>query len=375
MTKHLYPFILIIGLVLSSCEDAKLAKAVDGKWETNITMKDEYGTPYTQRQIYDFRYEDSGDKDGGRVTEHTITSMTEEVDDTEVSYTATSTIKGEWEVIFGDLYFTYNLSTLDVAITNVDYQISENADLSTRMDYAEAVIGMALLGQELIDKDELAEEIRKNAYQSFYESYELDNNDEEGSYYEDLKVAENTMSFHTADMGQMELKRVKTSPKRNATAWKTQSRKKQSADTTQQATDTNVISSGTEEEEQLKRSLAMLLEQWDAAHNDKSYATFNAIYADNVLFYGQALDMEHCIANKQKLLEETYHAFVQHSENAFYEEREDGSIVLSFDKHVQYDGKSQVFPSYLIIRQASNGAWKIIVESDKIADKNLQANK
>ena len=223
MTKNIYPFILVLitGFILSSCEDAKLAKVIDGKWETNITLKDEYGTPYTQRQIYYFRYKDSDDKEGGTVTEQTITSMTEEVDDIEVSYTATSTIKGEWEVILGDLYFTYNLSTLDVDITNVDYQVSENADLSTRMDYAEAAIGMALLGQELIDKDALAEEIRKNAYQSFYESYELDNNDGEGSCYEDLKVAENAMSFKTADMGQMELKRVKASVRRNATVRKT----------------------------------------------------------------------------------------------------------------------------------------------------------
>ena len=118
----------------------------------------------------------------------------EEVDDIEVSYTTTSTIKGEWEVIFGDLYFTYNLSTLDVAITNVDYQLSENADFSTKMDYAEAAIGMALLGQELINKDELTEDIRKNAYQSFYEDYESSNNEGDGSYYEDLKIGNNVMS-------------------------------------------------------------------------------------------------------------------------------------------------------------------------------------
>lgn len=239
--KHLFFFLFTMTcFILSSCEDAKLAKAVDGKWEANITLKDEYGTPYTQRQIYDFKYQESDDKDGGIVTESTITSMTEEVDDIEVSYTATSTIKGEWEVIFGDLYFTYNLSTLDVAITNVDYQLSENADFSTKMDYAEAAIGMALLGQELINKDELTEDIRKNAYQSFYEDYESSNNEGDGSYYEDLKIGNNAMSFKTSDIGRMELKRVKTSAKRNPKIKKTKSNSTPKT----KSDDKNVMSSG-----------------------------------------------------------------------------------------------------------------------------------
>lgn len=239
--KHLFFFLFTMTcFILSSCEDAKLAKAVDGKWEANITLKDEYGTPYTQRQIYDFKYQESDDKDGGIVTESTITSMTEEVDDIEVSYTTTSTIKGEWEVIFGDLYFTYNLSTLDVAITNVDYQLSENADFSTKMDYAEAAIGMALLGQELINKDELTEDIRKNAYQSFYEDYESSNNEGDGSYYEDLKIGNNVMSFKTSDIGRMELKRVKTSAKRNPKIKKTKSNSTPKT----KSDDKNVMSSG-----------------------------------------------------------------------------------------------------------------------------------
>lgn len=355
--KYLFFFLFTMTcFILSSCEDAKLAKAVDGKWEANITLKDEYGTPYTQRQIYDFKYQESNDKNGGIVTESTITSMTEEVDDIEVSYTATSTIKGEWEVIFGDLYFTYNLSTLDVAITNVDYQLSENADFSTKMDYAEAAIGMALLGQELINKDELTEDIRKNAYQSFYEDYESSNNEGDGSYYEDLKIGNNVMSFKTSDIGRMELKRVKTSAKRNKTEAKNKSSKKYPKGS------------------KLQGTIETILKQCDKAHNEKSYSLFNALYADNVLFYGQKLNMEHCIANKQALLDKTYKHFVQHSDNVHYYSRNDGSVLISFDKNVEYDGKSKVFPSYLVIERNNNENWKITVESDKITDRNLQKN-
>lgn len=45
MTKKYFILITMTGFILSSCEDAKLAKAVDGKWETNITMKDELRNP------------------------------------------------------------------------------------------------------------------------------------------------------------------------------------------------------------------------------------------------------------------------------------------------------------------------------------------
>ena len=101
---------------------------------------------------------------------------------------------------------TYDLSSLDVAITDVDYKLSDGTDFSTRLDYAEAAIGAAMFGQELINKKELAEEIRKNAYKSFYEVYESSN--DEGSYYEELKIENGVMSFQTSDVGRMRLRKV-----------------------------------------------------------------------------------------------------------------------------------------------------------------------
>ena len=64
--------------------------------------------------------------------------------------------------------------------------------------------------------------------------------------------------------------------------------------------------------------------------------------------------------------------FVKNSNNILYQIYEDGSVYVSFDKHVEYDGKSKTFPSYLVIELDDNGTWKIAVESDKITDYNLQ---
>lgn len=206
MKHFLLSTIALLGIALTSCNDEKLAKSADGKWATSLTLKDEYGTPYTQGQTYVFNYVKSDSKDGGSFTEQTETAMTEEEDDFEVSYTAKTSIRGEWEIIFGDLYMTYDLSSLDVAITDVDYKLSDGTDFSTRLDYAEAAIGAAMFGQELINKKELAEEIRKNAYKSFYEVYESSN--DEGSYYEELKIENGVMSFQTSDVGRMRLRKV-----------------------------------------------------------------------------------------------------------------------------------------------------------------------
>ena len=207
--KTLLQVITIMSFTLTACEDAKLAKEASGTWETTLNLKDEYGTPYDQHQTYTFQYIEDDMKDGGTLIECTETTLTEESDDIEVTYTAKTSIQGKYELIWGDLYITYNLSSLDVVISNVSYKISDTADLSTQLDYAQAAIGMALLGQELINKDELAEEIRKNAYKSFYETYEASNEeDEEGACYKEVKIENGTMSFVTSDVGRMHLKKV-----------------------------------------------------------------------------------------------------------------------------------------------------------------------
>ena len=127
-----------------------------------------------------------------------------------------------------------------------------------------------------------------------------------------------------------------------------------------------------DKEGELQVSLEMVLEYWDTAHNDKDYDTFASLYADQVLFYGQNLSLEQCIANKKKLLDSTYKEFIQHSDNMRYEMVESGVYMIYFDKRVTFDGKSKTFPSYLRVRHDEYNAWKIIEESDAITDYNLQ---
>lgn len=210
MKKYLLPLTAALCIALSGCRDAKLAEAAEGTWQTTLELKDEYGTPYDQMQTYTFKHEPDALKDGGTFVEYTLTTMTEEVEDIEVTYTTETSIEGEWEVIFGDLYQTYWLQTLDVAVTDVDYRLSDKASLDTQLDYLGAAVVYGMLGQEPIDKDELAEEIRKNAYQGFYASYEECNGmDGEGSCYDELTIKNGIMEFNTSDVGRIRLKKVR----------------------------------------------------------------------------------------------------------------------------------------------------------------------
>lgn len=202
--------LLFAGLMLPSCNDGKLTKAAEGTWQTTLQYKDEYGNPLEQELVYTFKCGESGDNN--HFIEQITQSLEEEADDFIISYTAISTIEGDWEVLLGDLHTTYDMSTLEVTITDVDYELSDNISYDDALDYFESALGAAMFGQELIDTDELAEEIRKEAYKTMYTLYENDNaNNEEGGCYPELKIEGDIMSFN-ADEGLIKLVRVNSQP-------------------------------------------------------------------------------------------------------------------------------------------------------------------
>lgn len=201
-------FLLLVSVLcftFSSCNDNNMAKAVDGTWATSLNLKDEYGTPFTQNQTYKFTYIKDNAKDGGILKEYTKTTITEEMDDIEVTYTVSSSIKGEYEFIFGDLYITYNLNSLDVKVSDVDWKASDDMDFATKID----LLNMAFQGEELINEKELSKEIRKNSYKNFYEDYQsMNENDDNGCSYQEVKVGNDVLSFITKDSGRITLHKV-----------------------------------------------------------------------------------------------------------------------------------------------------------------------
>lgn len=183
-------------LGLSSCQDTQLAEQLDGTWHTSFTQKDEDGIPYTEEEDVKFIYMKSNAKDGGKFKEKVTIGTATEYYTVNESYKIVCTISGEWEIIGGDLYMGYDLSSLDVKVKDLNCELSWNAAL-----------GASILG---IDYNNIrAEEIRKDTYREMYEYYKDSNKENDLEYcFLDLSIEDSIMSYSTADLGRLKWRRV-----------------------------------------------------------------------------------------------------------------------------------------------------------------------
>ena len=183
-----------------SCNDAELAQSIDGKWENSLNLTDEYGNPFVKKITYEFDYKANGKKTGGKMTESNENIIEDDSEGIVIKCNVRSHIEGEYTVLLGDLEVRYYLSTLEVAIEDVEYYLSGNADFYTSL-------GVELLGDETISEmiEDGLEVMKKDLYNTLYEQYEADNEgiEEEGYCYPELEVKGSTMSFLTSDMGRM----------------------------------------------------------------------------------------------------------------------------------------------------------------------------
>lgn len=196
--------LILLSVLLVSCEDADLARSADGLWYLKLDTKDEYGIPYTENQYLRFHFEESDVKDGGSFRETLQANQSEEEDGIMVTYKVQSTIEGDWEVIWGDLYMTYNLYSLEVKISDMKFSVSDNADIMSQWNALGSIWDLSM------SKKQIAEEIRKEVYQNLRQKYEQDNADaeNEGSCYQELQIEGDKMSFTTADFERVTLKRI-----------------------------------------------------------------------------------------------------------------------------------------------------------------------
>ena len=203
--KYIKLFFFLLVLSLVSCTDADLARQADGLWYVKLNVKDEYGIPHTEEQYLRFNYVESDDKDGGTLTETVLMHLSEDVDDYTVTYDVRSEIKGEWEVLLGDLYVNYDLYSLNVEISNIDYSPSKTANILAQINALGDIWDMEL------NRESIKEEIRKEAYKMLRSEYQKNSSDveDDGPYYPDLQIEEDVMTFTTSDVKTIHLKRIK----------------------------------------------------------------------------------------------------------------------------------------------------------------------
>lgn len=126
-----------------------------------------------------------------------------------------------------------------------------------------------------------------------------------------------------------------------------------------------------------KEYFIYLVHLWDDYYNNNRKifdpSGENCPYADIVKLYGKS--MKGCDAAEfvHKVLM-SKPDFWQKSTNIIVTKITDKRVRCDFKKHTSSNGKTNVFPSYLVLIDEYEGIWRIAVESDSVTDANLRKN-
>lgn len=187
--------------VLTSCNDEKLAKEIDGKWSVRNTETDEDGTKTDETYTYSFIRIPDDTKDGGVLKERCNGTTIASEDGYECKITYNTYIMGNYEFIAGDLYCTYDLSTLKVNIDDIKIRVSDEGGYDEYEDLANS----ALDGSLYDVKQEIQAETEKELRSELYKAYKKDNDEE--TCFKDVKIEGDKMTL-TTDDGTITMKRV-----------------------------------------------------------------------------------------------------------------------------------------------------------------------
>ncbi|MBI1926520.1 hypothetical protein HYR99_20030 [Candidatus Poribacteria bacterium] len=125
-----------------------------------------------------------------------------------------------------------------------------------------------------------------------------------------------------------------------------------------------------------------IVQKWSDANSARNIDALSLLYTDEVSFYGTTMSKEECLSSKKDFFQKNP-SFIQSIQGEIKVEKRDHSkgYTASFTKQVVINGKTQSFPSYLVIDEfereddKSKKEWKIVVESDEVTDGNLLKQK
>lgn len=200
-TKSLFTSLLatsFLALSLSSCDDAKLAKELQGTWKSDPTTAIEDGCKFKDVNYMTFKHVESNEKDGGEYTETHKGKGNFEEDGMFFKVEYTVTVSGEYEVLAGDLYLKYDVSTLNVSIDDVNYGATKDSDIFTQAN----MLGSVMDGSWSETRRLIKQEMQPELYNDFYEQVQQWN--EEEAPYGNLEIEGNKLSYDT-DEGRMTL--------------------------------------------------------------------------------------------------------------------------------------------------------------------------
>lgn len=173
--------LLIPILLLSSCSDTHKAKELNGLWQTEYVMSYSNGEKDSITEVVRYEYDENSMDDDGAFKEVRVCQTNDIVEDgIHYSVHYTSSITGRYEVLVGDLYLKYNLSSLEVDLDKVSG--------GTKIDYSYGLFGNTYSSYRQIDKDEL----KKNIYETLWKLYRKNSKDD--TAFRNLRVSDNKMN-------------------------------------------------------------------------------------------------------------------------------------------------------------------------------------
>lgn len=121
----------------------------------------------------------------------------------------------------------------------------------------------------------------------------------------------------------------------------------------------------------LEETLSEIVFNWSDVVNKQDTDSLFQLYGHSVLYYGSKLSDKKCIQDKNSFYKR-YPNFSQSIADVRYVEVANNLYRVFFNKFVQFSKSKPIknYPSYLLIDTSYNSPL-IIVEGDKITDKNL----
>lgn len=109
--------------------------------------------------------------------------------------------------------------------------------------------------------------------------------------------------------------------------------------------------------------------EWNIANSTKNIGKLWDLFDENPVFYGKRLPVYDCLSKKENFFERGFFSQVIVSEITVQKLGKE-LYKSSFKKQVNVNGKSKVYPSYLVFRKIK-GKFKIIEEGDEITNANI----
>jgi hypothetical protein len=175
MKNNILSLLVLVLTVFCSCSDAALQQQVIGKWKSEVKTED--GKEITYYHIIK----------GGRLEEKTFFRNTAS-NDVKGIEKFESSVKGKWHVIFGDIHFDYDISSLEVQYTGMEFP---------HLSQSENKVAIALVKRmypNLIEEDE------EEMYNNLYDYYNTQ------TVFQNVKINDNEM---TVSIGEEIIKLIK----------------------------------------------------------------------------------------------------------------------------------------------------------------------